>query len=1048
MSDSMARWQGLDTGPSEEELASLLREGFPYRPTMFVGLGGTGVAAVSKIKSLFARLLFPRLSRDLKGVDSDQIDKLYQFVAFDTDDANAPQNLPQGRDWYHIGVADLPAFYKGVGKKPEYADWVVPQYSQTSLTAGANGRRNLGRLAFIYNADNIVKPLRAKLATMAEHASKVHTVSTHPRVFVVCSLSGGTGSGGLLDLCFILREELRRMQGAQILGFIAVLDGLPEMPSHTRERCLVNTYAGLKELDAFMYGRGRARGVEVGSTLQYPGNVRGEVIEPIDQCFLLGPVRADGARNLPTQDHVTSFIARYAFMITGHGFLPEPHEAHRGSPDYYGIMTNEVDHLANRRGGVRTAYLVPGLAQVHFPVEHTADALVLDYASKYLHYLGGGGSEPGVDLAERLAAQIGFGRENLRADLKAWIAETDIPALSVRRFDDEIADLLKEDDRYDRAEEILGFGSSVLKERGASVEAQMSPFVSTKAEEITGKIDEALRGVLAGTGRAQGALAFLRSLDEVVRDSLEDIRDYLEDALLPELQNLERWWAHIRPIVVDVVTDDGLIDRIKDRLKVDETIDQYGRFLNRAEELLHDNAQISSVREVLLGVSEFLSCQLAQMERFVSTTVPNSVAQIRTWERKVNKHLHSQSEGRSPGVDDICSLNVLDEEWRRRFGNQRSESIEATHLEILKRGHHPLELLEISSGKGKGKKKSPDASHSGVPFLVVDWINSCLFQELRGMKPERILDATMDSSAEGPADIIGDVVGKTLSPQFRVALMKATLEQDLASIYFTGGLTADLAQALLDAEALPRGKIRIAENQETHRINFFSATFPVAMAGSEFIEGTFQAEYERWVKTVYALPKAEREAELRLYHCFPESWAWRSPMKAGMHGDVEQELYAKALAVSFILEISEGDLKKMKEMRRGKDHGYGLFQVGRSNFWLYPFFPPSPVGFEGESGPEWLERAKVESGKPENIASNVHDAFLRFQRSDKLQTTARHWVEWFEDHWNVMYRAGADIEGKKALAIQECERRKGVTSNPQELDLWDDLIRILHDWDL
>jgi hypothetical protein len=120
------------------------------------------------------------------------------------------------------------------------------------------GVRALGRLAFVDNYRSIAQRLETELAACCDREALKETIertglalrTSIPRVYLVTSLAGGTGSGMLLDFAYLLRRLLReRGSGAaEIVGLFLIpgagADG-------ARRPALANTVATLTELNHF-----------------------------------------------------------------------------------------------------------------------------------------------------------------------------------------------------------------------------------------------------------------------------------------------------------------------------------------------------------------------------------------------------------------------------------------------------------------------------------------------------------------------------------------------------------------------------------------------------------------------------------------------------------------------------------------------------------------------------------------------------------------------------------------------------------------------------
>ncbi len=107
-----------------------------------------------------------------------------------------------------------------------------------------DGLRPLGRLALMSNSKRVMATIRSAITKVTAANS-----GTPPRIVLVASISGGTGSGMLLDLAYAARTELRTA------GFPnAPVDGvlLHSTPVGAgRDKAILNAVATLCELDHF-----------------------------------------------------------------------------------------------------------------------------------------------------------------------------------------------------------------------------------------------------------------------------------------------------------------------------------------------------------------------------------------------------------------------------------------------------------------------------------------------------------------------------------------------------------------------------------------------------------------------------------------------------------------------------------------------------------------------------------------------------------------------------------------------------------------------------
>ncbi|MFZ1322299.1 MAG: tubulin-like doman-containing protein, partial [Ignavibacteria bacterium] len=124
-----------------------------------------------------------------------------------------------------------------------------------TMNTGAGQIRPAARLAFFHNYDEIVSKLTAAKSRITDSKSinivkenhKIKNVNTDKiNVYVVTSLSGGTGSGMILDMGFLIRSIFRN----QAVSTAYVV--LPKIfQSYGKERVFANGYAALKEFEHY-----------------------------------------------------------------------------------------------------------------------------------------------------------------------------------------------------------------------------------------------------------------------------------------------------------------------------------------------------------------------------------------------------------------------------------------------------------------------------------------------------------------------------------------------------------------------------------------------------------------------------------------------------------------------------------------------------------------------------------------------------------------------------------------------------------------------------
>jgi hypothetical protein len=220
------------------------------RPTLFVGVGGLSGAALCRLKDRL-RNQHPH----------PEVTAIYRCLFVDTD----PEALRAARRGRLIGALDVAETLHAPLHSPDH----YRQHSRSLLrwldrrwlygiprSLLTEGIRPLGRLAFVDNAAEILDRLREAIRRVtdaaaldaAAGAAGLEVRDAVPRVFVVASITGGTGGGMLVSLVYAIRQVLAelRVSPGGLCGLLLYATG----PGPTqREMARVNARATLRELE-------------------------------------------------------------------------------------------------------------------------------------------------------------------------------------------------------------------------------------------------------------------------------------------------------------------------------------------------------------------------------------------------------------------------------------------------------------------------------------------------------------------------------------------------------------------------------------------------------------------------------------------------------------------------------------------------------------------------------------------------------------------------------------------------------------------------------
>jgi serine/threonine protein kinase len=221
-------------------------------PALIIGLGGLGLGVMKRY-----------LERMHERFDRAGAPECLRLLHIDTDPETArlasssdPASLIGPGDFL-LARLNRPSHY--LRNKNRMGGWFNPKMlyriPRNFLTTGL---RVLGRLAFMDNYKMIHRRLQAEIALCHEREPLMHAAektglglrTTRPRVYVVCGLAGGSGSGMFLDLAYVIRRIMRHHghESPEIIGVFLI----PAVDRHPgRTLGLGNTFAALTELNHY-----------------------------------------------------------------------------------------------------------------------------------------------------------------------------------------------------------------------------------------------------------------------------------------------------------------------------------------------------------------------------------------------------------------------------------------------------------------------------------------------------------------------------------------------------------------------------------------------------------------------------------------------------------------------------------------------------------------------------------------------------------------------------------------------------------------------------
>lgn len=258
--------------------------------TIVIGVGGTGLDAIRSLRKL--------IIENYGSLEAEAVRNL-GILYLDTDPSEIVVNKDNKGKWEVLGKSialspseykimsapDIAGVIKDIDSYPHIQGW-LPLADLDSInksakdTPGASQIRPLGRFIFAMSLGEIEAAFKGVLNKVPQAAGGGDT-----HVYIVSSLSGGTGGGMFLDLAYMIKEWTAG--NCKTFGFLV----FPELTTSRGLRYTVNAYAALLELNYFSNSNSivNVGGQEKVIEFKSPGKSSGFRSSPFDCCYIVGP---------------------------------------------------------------------------------------------------------------------------------------------------------------------------------------------------------------------------------------------------------------------------------------------------------------------------------------------------------------------------------------------------------------------------------------------------------------------------------------------------------------------------------------------------------------------------------------------------------------------------------------------------------------------------------------------------------------------------------------------------------------------------------------
>jgi len=378
---------------------------FGLRPTLIVGLGGTGHEVLVRLKARYLDAYGDEVFRIIKLLCFDTADEAKDALR---EDATIVQ-LDRGPELSHIGNVPTQRILKNLDNHPTIKKWLPANMPSQAITAGAQQVRPMGRLAFFHHFPSIKQKLDQAIRALCNIRQRGNVGelgeivrSQGVNVFIITSVCGGTGSGIFLDMAYVLRQLCMDQGLDENYCHINAVLALPQaFATVSGDGIRANAYAAFSELDYFT----KNGGFEV----DYPSGVGAKSkIRPFNICYFVDGVNEQG-KMLAGMNELAPMIAEAVFLQTA----SQVGESQKSTFD-------NVKSLSGMDKDFPTAYSGFGTATLSFPVQILTDACAARYCDNLLrHHILGRATTPKAinDEIEAVVEKMRLSPDGLRLEL-------------------------------------------------------------------------------------------------------------------------------------------------------------------------------------------------------------------------------------------------------------------------------------------------------------------------------------------------------------------------------------------------------------------------------------------------------------------------------------------------------------------------------------------------------------------------------------------------------------------------------------------------------
>jgi hypothetical protein len=280
---------------------------------LFIGLGGSGQTSLLEIKRSLMET----------NPDLDRVPEQVQFLAIDTDSCIDPVKTSAGKDVSLEGNEFFQVGRQGSGRVARAAEWWPADCADyPTANRGASQKRLHGRAKLAADIHSVKARIddavnKAK-ATQPSPEEMLDDKAGGLKVWIVCSLAGGTGAGAWYDVARLVRQKLGALDDSydDIFGVFVTGDVFESL--NTVSSVLPNTYACLSELQWVNTPGAAAKAIGDSYSLHDVGSI--PIYEdPLFGCIFVATSKNKNRLSITKPGDLFTSLGRFLFFFAGEG---------------------------------------------------------------------------------------------------------------------------------------------------------------------------------------------------------------------------------------------------------------------------------------------------------------------------------------------------------------------------------------------------------------------------------------------------------------------------------------------------------------------------------------------------------------------------------------------------------------------------------------------------------------------------------------------------------------------------------------------------------